>query len=1027
MGDGDKRSDLFNAEESAMEGMTPDFWASQAQPEERLYVNGVPIHRLFGGKAEKVDDKGAKKKKAINALKKNEDGATDKPNMSGTGGDENSSLGDKEVSIAREFGRYKNAVKGVKEIQSGQVGKGFGRLKKGGPLFVILGILAMFGGASFLGQMSMPFSLLAQLQDKFDSISVSQTFRTKSFFKFQTTNNGRNYSLVKVGFFSPAKFEISAKQKMKLEGSDGKIKVIDDIGNGRQGLLYNGKVIVADASDAVNGRVTLDSMFESDVSFRDLYTERTRTWRGSVAAWFDDPAAETLKLMGVSRNKLKNAGDQDSENSVKQKISEDADQEFEGKYKATNEADGEVVDDKTGKVTGSDPNEPTVKGDTTTESISLNKNSSKVEIGNQLSKIGDVLNVANTGINFVCGVMEIATAFKALIIGYQAMQNLAIVTNFLEGINRAQAGDDDKNLVHQLGNLLMQKATSTYEVTDYNSVKRNGDKYEGDTTTLSLTGSAMEASPMQYLFGGQMPDMSDPSVQSFQPSAMINRALNKVFDTQFDFATSIDLSEATSVDAYRSCTIARLATSAGLATLQILLWLFPPAGAAGSTVTSVAKTALKAAISIAFSVIAAFAIPYFGQMLARQAFKDVVGIDLGTIMPTTTNKYMGDMHIGSGLGDKMSLLMYRNAQDKVIAEKAQYERDTHSPFDITSKYTFLGSLATQLIPLASQMSSLNGAISSFGALFSKSVTSLIPHSSAISNAVDIAAIEERTKEYCPELYDIGALGDEECNVYKVTDMSTIDVDPAANTEEVYDMGDNLEPAPESGDGAPKINNKSKLAKYLIFCSQRQSPWGITDQNIATKVAPLDSSNYIDNVGVSAATDTVVGMIPVVGDIVDVVNNEKKVKNMGWITGQSCVTNNSNSEAVGGEAVTWDEAKKYQRFIEDQRLAEQMGLVKESAVTEFLTEYYEENPIDTSFEGTLARYSGLTKDNVIALLDYVEVQSFIAEYEPANLLPYSQEEGNEDPIKIDDGIIIEESPIIIAQYYYYESRRDYSIC
>ena len=1022
MGDGDKHSGSFDAQGSARNNMKPDFLSGQMQPEERVYVNGLPIHRILGGKAEKVqDDKGDRKKNAIDALKKNEDGATDKPNMSGTGGDENSSLGDKEVSVAREFGRYRNAVKGVKEIQSGQVGKGFGRLKKTGPLFVILGILAMFGGASFLGQMSMPFSLIAQLQDKFDSISVSQTFRTKSFFKFQTTNNGRNYSLVRVGFFSPAKFEISQKQKLKLEGSDGKIKVIDDIGNGRKGLLYNGKVIVADPSDAVNGRVTLDSMFESDVSFRDLYTERTRTWRGSVAAWFDDPAGETLKWLGVSRNKLKNAGDADSDSSVKQKISDDADQEFEGKYKATNETEAETTNAETNETTTT----RTVDGSTTTEGISMNKNSTKVEIGNQLSKIGDVLNVANTGINFMCGVMEIATAFKALIIGYQAMQNLSIVTNFLEGINRSQAGDDDKNIVHQLGNLLMQKATTTYETTDYNSVKRNGDKYEGDTTSVTLTGSAMEASPMQYLFGGQMPDMSDPSIQSFQPSAMINRALNKVFDTQNDFASDLNLSEITSVDSYRACTIARIATSASLATLQILLWLFPPAGAAGSTLASIGKAALKAALSIAVSVIAAFAIPYFGQMLARQAFKDVVGIDLGTIMPTTTNKYMGDMHIGSGLSDKISLLHYRNAQDKVIAEKAQYERDTHSPFDITSKYTFLGSLATQLIPLASQMSSINGAISSFGTLFSKSVTSLVPHSSAISNAVDISAIEERTKEYCPELYDIGALGDEECNVYKVTDMTTMDVDPADNTDAIYDA--NLDPAPESGDGAPKIKKNSKLAKFLVFCNQRQSPWGMTDQNIATKVASLDSSNYIDNVGVSAATDTVIGMIPVVGDLVDVVNNTQKAANLGWISGQSCVTNNNDSAAVGGEAITWDEAKGYQRFIEDQRLSEQMGLVKESAVTEFLTEYYKENPLDNSFEGTLARYSGLTKDNVIALLDYVEVQNFIADYDPANLLPYAQKEGDEDVITVDDGTIIEESPIVIAQYYYFEPRRDYSIC
>ena len=64
----------------------------------------------------------------------------------------------------------------------------------------------------------------------------------------------------------------------------------------------------------------------------------------------------------------------------------------------------------------------------------------------------------------------------------------------------------------------------------------------------------------------------------------------------------------------------------------------------------------------------------------------------------------------------------------------------------------------------------------------------------------------------------------------------------------------------------------------------------------------------------------------------------------------------------------------------------MGLVEKSSVTAFLDKYYEKHPLDNSYEGILARRSGLTKDKVIALLDYADKMVFLASYDPTNLLP-----------------------------------------
>ena len=79
--------------------------------------------------------------------------------------------------------------------------------------------------------------------------------------------------------------------------------------------------------------------------------------------------------------------------------------------------------------------------------------------------------------------------------------------------------------------------------------------------------------------------------------------------------------------------------------------------------------------------------------------------------------------------------------------------------------------------------------------------------------------------------------------------------------------------------------------------------------------------------------------------------------------------------------------KYQRFIEDQRLAESAGLIEKSAVAVYLDKYYEEHPKDNSYEGILASYTGLTKENVIAVLDAIEHLEFLASYEPNGYAPY----------------------------------------
>ena len=83
------------------------------------------------------------------------------------------------------------------------------------------------------------------------------------------------------------------------------------------------------------------------------------------------------------------------------------------------------------------------------------------------------------------------------------------------------------------------------------------------------------------------------------------------------------------------------------------------------------------------------------------------------------------------------------------------------------------------------------------------------------------------------------------------------------------------------------------------------------------------------------------------------------------------------------------------FFAYQCLLENMGLIEKSSVTAYLEEYYEKHPLDNSYEGVLARRSGLTKDQVIAYLDKLEYLAKIAEYDPTGKVPILKGDARED--------------------------------
>ena len=230
----------------------------------------------------KTDNKSSNKQ---NFLKNSEKNASKDPNKNGRGGDKEASLKEKEGNVNTDkndestASKINNAVKGAKELASGNKLKVIGSLKKSGPLLAVVVVLLFLAGASFFGQASMGFSLLAHT------------------------------GCIKAHYFRPDEFKPSTRQIKKL-GNQGIHFETDS--DGVMVMKYypdpndttKTRTIVADASQAGGDRVAFSSIYDSDATFRERYNEGTNRWRKSNGAWYDSSMPGFLKKIGIATRNL---------------------------------------------------------------------------------------------------------------------------------------------------------------------------------------------------------------------------------------------------------------------------------------------------------------------------------------------------------------------------------------------------------------------------------------------------------------------------------------------------------------------------------------------------------------------------------------------------------------------------------------------------------------------------------------------------------------------------------------------------
>ena len=906
-----------------------------------------------------------------------------------------------------------------------------GFLKKRGPLITIV-MLLLGGGGLMLGSQSlMPFSLLAQFQENFDSIKTISELRSNSFLKYQLDPN-RVKNPIRATMFGSTKFKITARQESKLNkqgitvdrnfeyvdssGGTKRVTVLKfDDGSGFEPIIIapNEDIAARIPSATETGHAfSFDRAYSDIADFRNGYIAGSKTWRGAVGAWFDEITVKMLQSNSITRNRFKNFQERvkaehggNTKSAAVAMMKERVDNEVEVSARNTDGGEESYEDDgethTRNDVASDSAGNSGVKGDSGTGSkATLDKaiyKGNKAQIEAYLNDFGNSLgskasSIASAAVNLACTVFNFIGAVNLMLVAHESLQIIQLVSGYFEAIQKVQAGDGYDSPLNDLSNGL----TTPYDTTDD----------DGNVVRANMTAMASEG--ITALYGNSAVNQDDVSVSSFNISGRLSTILGAL---------------GTSVSSFWGCSIAK----AGAAIAGIAIDIATIVGCVlsfgvGCVVSAIANAsasmgsgiALSAVIQTASSLLA----PLLFKVFSRDIISTLAGEDLGNALLSGANMYMGLNHRSGGGSPTGAdgLETFIAAQQEVIANEAQYQRETRNPFDVSSQYTFMGSLMTNVIGVAAQSSSLLGMMSALSSVVGQSVSVLSPIASAVTMKETIGSVGD-----CPDLESIGAVGDAFCNPYIVSDVATVsgdEWDPATVVEKVDDLNGLVRKDDETE--VPEIAKNSNLAKYVVFCANRESPFGVADQNIVNE---LSSWGTVDTS--IAAADIVangaIGGVPVIGDAVDLIGNSIAMANYGWVSGESCVQGNTVSAP---SSPNWDEVKYYQRFVEDQRLAENMGLVEESAVTAFLNEYYEEHPRDNSYEGILARKTGMTKDAVIAVLDELDYITFLAEYDPTYLLPVlddSEIEVSYDEL-LPDGIIVDMDTAIIYDLVVYGDTR-----
>lgn len=844
---------------------------------------------------------------------------------------ENNALSSGEQSFYRGNGRPDDD-KGSKSKKKG----GWLNARKKGFAGLILSLALMTGGGAFLGSTN---SLLAPafnevVTEVTDLQYASDSARTTRIVKYMmkgddvvTTSwtGSKKYANMTSTFKNNL-----ARNNIEVEGR-GKGRILKFTNN-------SGETIDISADDFAK-------FYNENVEFRDDYN---RARRGRIMGFFDNIANKVYSKLGISRNAFKDykqSGDSDADTKAfRETMTEESDinSKADTKTSGIDEKEVEVEDPDTGETK---TEVEKVRGEKTTNSSGTNGDTAETKAKNYIdasvSKVEKVSSIASQVTGWGCTFMKLANMISIAVAANEIYQSINYFMGLAENPSKMKMGYGSESGINSMLNFLTTDAKEV-EYDDYNKVSFSGDILTADDNsgissevgTSKISGAPIEANGMQKI-------MTEMSVDTNMAN---NFSLERTINVLGGAAT-------TTAAAFHTCAVAQ--TGAAVVSIAVSI------GTLG--LSTLASYAMSAVIGIGVNVVMgaalSFLVPAVAKALFTNIFEDATGIPAGELLARgafAANTRIGRTGSAQTPSSEEAIIAYNKLNNEVIAMDAEVDRYNRSPFDITSKNTFLGSIAYKFGTTSS--TKLTGKIKNLMRTTSSSISSITNKAMAASEKKSYIT----TFGNCPLLKSLGVEGDMYCNPITTTDTTTLDIAPN-DTTYVNVITKQLEDCDDEGNC--KIKKDGNLAKFIKYCDDRDSPYGAVDAGILRELAK------------GGTISTILGSLPIIGDLIDIFDAAQDEANMAWANGQNCVNSSANPK--------WDsEFKYYQRYVQDQRILEQLGAYEGSTspVVSYLEEYEAENPLDNSPSGYLARISGLSKDDAQLILDVAYYYNFLDSYD-----------------------------------------------
>ena len=790
------------------------------------------------------------------------------------------------------------------------------RIKKGSPAFLIAGLIF----AAFFAM----FAMVGNLGNQIETLITRATDTMFGSYSENTLRVTEELLAGKRGKF-PEYFEDRLKdQGISVAGSESSGYTLD----------WSGLKITSGS---------FRETYSNDVNFREAFTKAKR---GRTSNFYDMSATFAFTRLGISRNlyrSYKQTGDSDVDQKAYKKTETDL---FDNatssslntvtERQKTNENGDPLFDDE-----GNPVMERVKSGD---DISSSQGGESRIKAKGYLTEIAG--RVADTT-SLACAALKVANMVSVTVAAAEIYQAINYFLSNAENISKTKAGDGNNAAQSYLLNFLNEPTTATY--TDVDS----GEEKE-------ITGAPIEAEGFANVLAGSNPNINQTKNYSVE-SAFITSGI------------AIGLSAAN----HKVCGGLRAVG----ATISVAIGLF--GGGIVKTIATLAKTtAINYALQQGIVAILGVLIPKIAMSLFENTADSLTGIPAGETFvkgAALGNKKVARSTDGQMLASKETATAYARQTKIANAYESELGRKKRSPFDTSSPDTFLGNIVTKMA-IISGSSTLFNSVANISNVVGNTFASLVG-STATKTFANSITDPDYTVDYelagtdysevfadektCQNLTDIGAA----CGMYgeEITathpDVMKIASDDPRYLEVLERNVRKLE------DGTYEVIPNSLLANKIMYCDERDSPFGVYDPNIAN--AFETSLGFADN-------------IPVLNDVIDLVNavEDMDPETEGWARGSFCVMNPTTNRH-------YEDLLYLQHFTEDQRIAAQIQLDEtrkedgsiKSPTLAYKEAWYEINPIDTSEAGLLARYTGKTKSEAEEFLALMYYYEYLANYKP----------------------------------------------